>query len=90
MGIGNQMFVYASLYGLARKTNKTAFMMDYNPFPIINDFMLTIPVAKMPKRRFYFVRFYINCLFIDFYFMSGSRELLLYVRREIDKTNIIS
>jgi hypothetical protein len=46
-GIGNQLFFYASLYGIAKKNKKTAVLDADNP----------MPVEKMSGLRKYFTSF---------------------------------
>jgi hypothetical protein len=57
-GIGNQLFVYATLYGLAKRNNKTAFIAIVNKFPINKYFKLSI----IPSRLFS-ITFVQVCLF---------------------------
>lgn len=44
MGTGNLMFLYASLYGIAKKNNKIAFLPE--EFPLLKIFDLTVPVTS--------------------------------------------
>ncbi len=43
MGIGNQMFIYAAMYGLAKTNKKTPIIKKSHPYPLKEYFTLSIP-----------------------------------------------
>jgi hypothetical protein len=43
MGIGNQMFIYAAMYGLARTNKKTPIIKKSHPYSLKEFFTLSIP-----------------------------------------------
>jgi hypothetical protein len=52
MGIGNQMFIYAAMYGLAKINNKTAIVRAEHTYPIKEYFALSVPQVSTTHLNF--------------------------------------
>jgi galactoside 2-L-fucosyltransferase 1/2 len=51
MGLGNQMFLYASLYGLAKRNKKTPILDANNPMPLLKYFPISTSERPLTPLR---------------------------------------